>query len=250
MITAGVLSAPVNLRDLGGTPVAGGVIRDGVVVRADDLALVTPAVADELVDGGLRAVIDLRSPEELAYTGRGPLAAHGLGYHHVPFMANMTASLGRDSSWRDPSQFGRSYAGLIETAAPAIVAAVGVIATTPGAVAFHCAAGKDRTGVLAAVVLTALGADHDVVVADYDRTGENYPAITARLRPSLGGLWSQLGVDLDATALAAGADVFSYGAIGDTLGALRERHGDPLAPLRAAGLSDALVGALRDRVVV
>lgn len=244
-----LLTDPVNLRDLGGLVVAGGVVRPGTVVRADDLSTITPEYAADLVADGLRAVIDLRSPEEVAFTGRGPLAGHGIGYHHLPFMSNMSASLSSDSSWRDLTQFGRSYAALLETAAPAIVAALGVIAATPGAVAFHCAAGKDRTGVLAAVVLLALGAEDDVVVGDYNRTGENYAAITARLRPTMGQLWVQLGVDLDASALAAGADAFTFDAIADALEALRERHGDALAPLWAHGLNDALIAALRERVV-
>ncbi|EED6225659.1 tyrosine-protein phosphatase, partial [Salmonella enterica subsp. enterica serovar Haifa] len=59
--TALVLSAPVNLRDLGGIPIDGGLLRDGLAIRTDDLAYVTEEVAGQLVDGGLTAIIDLRS---------------------------------------------------------------------------------------------------------------------------------------------------------------------------------------------
>ncbi|WP_235562928.1 phosphate/phosphite/phosphonate ABC transporter substrate-binding protein [Microbacterium sp. Root53] len=67
-------SAPVNLRDLGGTPIDGGVLRPGFAIRADDLSYVTDEVAVQLVDAGLRSIIDLRSNIETAITGRGPLA--------------------------------------------------------------------------------------------------------------------------------------------------------------------------------
>lgn len=249
MITADLLTPPVNLRDMGGLPVRDGVLRADVLVRSDDLATIPEDSARDLVERGLRAVIDLRSPEEVAYTGRGPLASTAVGYHHLPFLANMAQSVGSDGSWRDLTKFGESYAGLVETAGSSIVAALGVIATTPGTVAFHCAAGKDRTGVLAASVLLALGAADEVIATDYDRTGENYAAIQQRLHPTFGGLWGQLGIDLDAMARAAGSDGFTYGAMADALTLLRQRHGDPLVPLRAAGLTDALVLTLRDRIV-
>ena len=71
-----VLSAPVNLRDLGGIPIDGGVLREGLAIRTDDLAYVTTDVAAQLVAAGLTAIIDLRSPLEVSVTGRGPLAEY------------------------------------------------------------------------------------------------------------------------------------------------------------------------------
>lgn len=71
-----VLSAPVNLRDLGGTAVAGGVLRSGIAIRTDDLSTIADTDAAELVDAGLAAVIDLRTAGEVEITGRGPLADH------------------------------------------------------------------------------------------------------------------------------------------------------------------------------
>jgi protein-tyrosine phosphatase len=171
------LSAPVNLRDLGGIAVDGGVVRPGFALRADDLALVTDDVARALVDDGVRAIIDLRSTDELGVTGRGPLGTHSnVSYHHVPLLADIgqatdaTQTRPSGAEMMDQTRFGRMYLRMYEGAAPQIVTALAIIAHAPGAVAFHCAAGQDRTGVLAASLLLALGADRDDIVADYVRT--------------------------------------------------------------------------------
>lgn len=252
------LSAPANLRDLGGIPLADGVVRPGVVLRADDLSTTDPASAEELVTGGLRAVVDLRSADELALTGRGVLGTRpGVTYHHVPFLADIGDAAAADdgapgddpAAVLDQSRFGALYLRMYEGAAAHIVTALAVIAHSPGTVAFHCAAGQDRTGVLAAALLLALGADEEAVVADYARTGENSAAVQQRIAPVLAPLMARFGLDLDAAARAAARPTFSPAPMRELLGALVERHGDPLAPLRAVGLTDGLVDRLRERAL-
>ncbi|WP_203136912.1 tyrosine-protein phosphatase [Microbacterium sp. JZ31] len=244
------LSAPVNLRDLGGTPVAGGTVRPGFAIRADDLSYVTEDVAARLVDAGLTSVIDLRSNFEARITGRGPLADHAVTYHHVSLLGDLTRAgdLGGPDYRRT---YVPMYVGMFEGAAPLIVNALAVMATAPGTVAFHCAAGKDRTGVLAASLLLALGADDDTIVEDYGRTGPNLDAIMSRTRAVVGPMMQAMGIDLDPAVLAAGERAFSADAMRGTLEELRARHdGDALAPVRRAGLSDALIDMLRAKAVV
>jgi protein-tyrosine phosphatase len=252
------LTAPVNLRDLGGIPLTDGAVRPGVVLRADDLATIDQASADDLVARGLRAVVDLRSADELAVTGRGALGvASQVTYHHVPFMANIGQAA--DDAERsagtltadmlDQSRFGAMYVRMVEGAASQIVTALAVIAWSPGAVAFHCAAGQDRTGVLAAALLLALGAEPDDVVVDYARTGANSAAIQQRLAPVMAPLLAKFGLDLDAAARAAVRTEFSEAPMRELIATLTERYGDPLTPLRAAGLTDGLVARLRERAV-
>lgn len=243
------LSAPVNLRDLGGIRIDGGTLRQGVAIRTDDLALVTDEVADELVANGLTAIIDLRSNDEVALTGRGPLGEHRVAYHHIALMANISESMGSDEPWRFTHEsMGESYVAMVESAASGLVTALNVIAHSPGATAFHCAAGRDRTGVLAAMLLLALGASDDDIVADYARTGPNMSGIMQRTRGVMGPLLAHLGVDVQTmnASLPEGPMDVSMRILLDTL---RERHGDPLAPLRAAGLSDATIARLRERAL-
>lgn len=245
-----VLSAPVNLRDLGGIAVDGGVLREGLAIRTDDLAYVTEEVASELVAGGLTAIIDLRSPLEVAVTGRGPLGEQPVAYHHLPLIADVGESMNRERPELTHETMGLMYQRMVEGAAPQLVIALNVIAYTPGSAAFHCAAGRDRTGVLAAMLLLALGADDDDIVADYARTGDNMVAIMARTAPVMGAMWKALGFDTDAlkstSSLMEGSMDVSMRSLLDTL---RERHGDPLTPLRVAGLSEATITRLRERAL-
>lgn len=241
------LSDPVNLRDLGGIHTASGPIRSGFAIRTDDLAIVTDAYAETLVADGLRAVIDLRSPDEVAFTGRGPLGAHAsVNYHHIPFLADIGTAA--DEGQFDQRGFGRMYVRMVEAAAPQIVTALATIAFSPGTVAFHCAAGQDRTGVLAAALLLALGTDTEDIVADYLETGPNTTAIAQRVAPMIAPLMAKLGLDLDGAATAALRWEFSdvpMRALLDELG----RHDDPLQPLRDAGLTDGVITRLRERAV-
>ncbi|WP_102158435.1 tyrosine-protein phosphatase [Zhihengliuella halotolerans] len=185
---ARAFSPLVNLRDLGGTPVAGGTIRPRMLWRADDVAYSPAAELDALAAEGVRTVIDLRSDDELASTGGDALRArlatdHGLTHRHVPFTQEVAdpaalARLLRATATIDG--VGAWYASLLRQQSAAIIGALDVIAE-PGGALFHCAAGKDRTGVLAAAVLAVLGAEADVIVGDYAATGANQPAIMARL---------------------------------------------------------------------
>ncbi|WP_105567316.1 tyrosine-protein phosphatase [Microbacterium halophytorum] len=246
--TAIPLSAPANLRDLGGIPVAGGAVRRGFALRADDLSTIDEASADELVAAGLGAVIDLRSNDEVGFTGRGALGARDVSYHHVPFMASISDA-GTGEDLHDQSRYGRMYIRIFEGSAHRVVEALAILAHAPGTVAFHCSAGQDRTGVLAAALLLVLGADADDIVADYARTGENKPAMMVRLRPTIGRLMARMGVDLDAAAKAAGDASFSPRPMRELIAHLTQEHGDPLRPLREAGLTDGLIARLRERAL-
>ena len=242
------LSAPVNLRDLGGIRGPLGPVREGFAIRTDDLAYVTDAVADRLVDGGLAAIIDLRSPAEVALTGRGPLAAFPVAYHHLPLMSDIAAGVDPAQPILTHERMGAMYVGMVNRAAGQLVTALNVIAFAPGATAFHCSAGRDRTGVLAAMLLLALEVDEDAIVADYALTGENMPAIQDRTAGVIGPLMRDLGFDFEKlgsrSMLEDGPMDVSMRIL---LDGLRAEHGHPLAPLRAAGLSDATVGRLRER---
>lgn len=238
------LSSPVNLRDLGGIAIEGGVLREGLAIRTDDLSTVTPEVATDLVANGLTAIIDLRSPHEVQVTGRGPLGDHPIAYHHLPFMGSIQAPAG-DAPELTHEVMGEMYVGMMEQAAPLIVTALGIIANSTGATAFHCAAGRDRTGVLAASLLLVLGADDDAIVADYAKTGPNMPAIMARTRTAMAAVFAKLGLDPDVFDGKALEDDGMHVSMRMLLATLRERHGDALAPLRAAGLADATIALLR-----
>ena len=259
-------TAPANLRDLGGTRVADGVIAPGFVLRSDDLATITDDAANALMAQGVRSVIDLRSRDEVCITGRGPLMNHAVSYHHVPFMtsikdatntsdaaAAIASAAGAPRSLADMPSMHSMYVSLFETIPATIVSALAILAHSPGATAFHCAAGKDRTGVLAASLLLALGADDTTIIEDYRATYRNLEHIMLRTRDYMGRVMALAGFDLDALDAEA-FDVEAQRArdemaMAQTLETLRDRYGDPLTPLYNAGLSTGLIDALRQRAV-
>jgi protein-tyrosine phosphatase len=242
---------PVNLRDLGGLPVDGGTTRRGVLLRSDDVSVMPAAFARQMIDDGVSAVIDLRSPEEALLTGRGPLTLPGVNYHHLALTASvaMPEDISRElmSASATPAHVGAWYANLLESQARQLALGVTLVAMGEGATVFHCAAGKDRTGVFAAVVLSLLGASSDTISADYAATAARLPRLYPRLRAILGQLIpeSQLADGQDRGAMM-GAHAASMDAMQQIL---VERHGNVAEPVRQAGLSDAVIGQLRTRLV-
>lgn len=257
------LTEPVNLRDLGGIPVADGVVAHGFAVRSDDLATITEQAADQLVADGLRGVIDLRSRDEVFVTGRGPLLDRTINYHHVPLLT----SIGQDIAASDPEAAAVAaaapqaagmppmhelYVNMFEKSAPSLVSALAIMAHSPGATAFHCAAGKDRTGTLAAVLLLALGAEDEAIIEDYRATYPNLAGIGLRTKSYLARVMAMAGWDLETLReqLSEQEETQrSEHAMTETLRILRDRYTDPLTPLYGAGLTTALIDALRERAV-
>lgn len=244
------LSEPVNLRALAGFAIDGGTMQPGLAIRTDDLSYVTEDVANDLVENGLTSVIDLRSALEVSVTGRGPLAQKPVSYHHIPLMVDVAkATQGQGTTDFSHEAMGRAYVAMAQDAAPQLVMALNIIAYSPGTTAFHCTAGRDRTGVLAAMLLSILGASDQEIIDDYSLTGHNMLAILDRTQVVMAAMMKAFGFEgktSQANKLAEGDMSVSMKFMLDTL---RERHGDVLATLRVAGLSDDTVARLRQRAL-
>ncbi|MHA2787814.1 tyrosine-protein phosphatase [Corynebacterium sp. S7] len=239
------LSPLANLRDLGGFQAATGVTRFGAAWRADDLTLIDSQSARSLIDDGLTTIIDLRSQREVDFTGRGVLEKYDVSYHHLPLLS----ALDSDEQDLDQSRFKQMYINIFELSAPQIVAAFSVFSSAPGAVVFHCAAGQDRTGVLAASLFLTVGVGNSDIIADYKRTGENTAAIRERLLPVWSTLLAGRGVDIEAAARAALRSDFSSAPMTGLLDYLGSAYSDPLVPLKRAGLSAQLIDHVKDKLV-
>ncbi len=161
----------MNLRDMGGYPVKGGITLWKRVFRGDNPNRLTPESVQVLVGYGLRTVIDLRHPDEARdptnpFVPGGPGAAAGVTLHNLPLMdvatyeANPTLKTGPHSSaWSIAmlETFGANIARVMRTIALA----------AEGAVLFHCHLGKDRTGLIGQLLLASIGAEEKVVAEDY-----------------------------------------------------------------------------------
>lgn len=172
------LDGITNLRDLGGfTTASGGTTRLQLVYRADALHKLSADGLEAFHRLGVRTVFDLRSEGERA------AAPNPVGSEHVPIA-------GRPAGAEPPSRDGEisledgermlrdMYVGILEHSAAGIAAILGAIADGDALPAlFHCHGGKDRTGVVAAVLLSALGVGRDDVLDDYEAT-RRYRTIT------------------------------------------------------------------------
>lgn len=242
-----VLTRLANLRDLGGIEVDGGVIKSGVLFRSDDVSVMTNSEAVKLIEQGLCATIDLRSPEEGERTGRGPLGDRDVAYHALP----LTPTLGVPrvlSANTTPEAVGRWYATVFVEMAGSLVRGLEIIAHAPASTLFHCAAGKDRTGVFAAGVLSVLGASQDAIISDYTKTDAFMPAILERLRPVMAGIQ---GAHLDVAGARFGGALLSAppSTMAAMLRILDEEHAGALVVLCAAGLRPDTVAALQAKLV-
>lgn len=192
------LEGAVNARDLGGLPTTDGAKTiGGRLLRSDNLQELSPAdVAILVQEVGLTTVVDLRSTAELTAEGPAPLdAVPGIRHVHLPVLpeagtaTDAVADVLLTRADRDHSRFPGNpraghYLGYLEDRPAEVVAALRTIAESEGAALVHCAAGKDRTGVVVALALVVAGVRTDAVVADYAATAERTEAVLARLRRS------------------------------------------------------------------
>lgn len=241
----------VNFRDLGGLPVDGGTIVAGALWRSDDVSLATERDARRLHDDGLADVLDLRSPHEAQVAGRGHLRQYPASYHHLPMSATAAAPgmSPQAVSELTPHGVGTWYVQIAEQTAQNIIRGLEIAAASQGAALFHCAAGKDRTGVFTAAVLSVLGADDDVIIEDYARTDEVMPLIMRRISPMM----QEVVRVHDSPRLdpAAGGALFAAPAetMATMLRVMAHEHGSLLSLLQGRGLQSSTITALRERVV-
>ena len=190
------LDGAVNVRDVGGLPTTdGGKIAEGRLLRGDNLDGLTPADVHRLVtERGLATVVDLRSTEEHAAATPGPLTAvssvRHVRFSLLPELGVLADTLGGTMVVRTEQALARCpadvragfYLGYLEDRPAGVVGALRSIASSPGPALVHCAAGKDRTGVIVAMALSVAGAEPAAITADYAASADRIGAILARLR--------------------------------------------------------------------
>jgi protein-tyrosine phosphatase len=170
-----------NFRDLGGYPGTGGRrTRWRRLFRADGLAQLSAADRAVLASLGVRIVIDLRTDLEVESRGRLP-DVEGVTYHHLPLTDTLPGAENAPE-WDDAGFVAQRYASFVEGGTASLGTAIDLL-SEPGNLpaVFHCSVGKDRTGVLAAVVLGLLGVPDDVIVDDYALSKDAMARILERL---------------------------------------------------------------------
>ncbi len=238
------LEGTANTRDLGGLPGPdGGHVRPGVLLRSDNLQDLTAADVARLT-GELRlgAVVDLRTRVERTGTGPGPLSGQVRHLHLslIPERGHIPVGTVLPDRWADGAT--GAYLHYLADMPGAVAEAVRQVSRGEGATIVHCAAGKDRTGVVVAIALEATGVPRDAVVEDYAATNERIERIYARLVASETYAADVARIGLDAHRV----DPYTMQAVLDVVD---ERWGGAAAYLLKAGLDDGELTALRSHLV-
>jgi protein-tyrosine phosphatase len=231
-----------NFRDLGGYRSADGrTVAWGALYRADSLGKLQPGGPDwhRFLALGVRTVIDLRYPWEIEAKGRIPEAGRftyaNLSIEHRPYdQAEIDPAL-------DPWRFlADRFAEVAEDGVAEIREAVELLAAGPGPAVFHCTSGKDRTGLIAALVLTLLDVSEEQILADFALTELATARLTADWHAANPGRvmrWPSYGRAPETVLALALAD-------------LRERYGSVEAYLTGpVGITPSVRGALRARLL-
>jgi protein-tyrosine phosphatase len=157
------LPGTYNVRDLGGYPTSDGrVTRWRTFFRADSLHRLTPEAQTALLDHGVRSIIDLRRSDELHAAPNVFARSTTIRYHHLSLLVDAVLPP------VEPQPLCDTYRHLLDERQEQIGAALRTL-TTPWTLpaVVHCTAGKDRTGLIVALVLGLVGVPDETIVADY-----------------------------------------------------------------------------------
>ncbi len=167
-----------NFRDVGGLETtSGGRIRSSVLYRSDAPHAGDPPPAG--VAWPPASVIDLRSLAEAG--GEHPLASAGSEIHPIPLMAEAgIVRLAHDPPDNDGGVAGL-YRRTLARVGSSFASVARIVAASPGPTLIHCTAGKDRTGLVVAVILSAVGVSDEDIIADYVLTRANMPGVLERI---------------------------------------------------------------------
>ncbi len=279
-ITTTTLDGTHNFRDLGGLPLSdGGTTRPGVFFRSEALNTLTAEGEAQLAASPIGVVVDFRMDAEreaapdVLPTSRpfqvvnlsvmqGALAGAAQAAFAAPPGAAAGSGAAPDAAVTDPAatkkmmeqvlaqipSLGDLYVSMLGGGAAAFAEVAGLVAAStddaPTAVLIHCTAGKDRTGVSAALILEAVGVERAAVVADYASSAANLAGPWAdgmlAMMKKMGAPESPALVELVTGTPAA--------AMEQALAWVDKNHGSCAAYLQSGGLTDAQLAALRARL--
>jgi protein-tyrosine phosphatase len=246
-VTSLVWDGCLNVRDLGGLPTAdGAVTRRGSVIRADNVRRLTGDGWRALASHDVVRIVDLRWPEEKegeAPPGIDVEVVHvpvlGPGTFDEEYISELDARL--DAVDDVAEHYAWSYVDFLERYRERFGQALAAIADVDGPVVVHCVGGKDRTGLVSALLLRLAGVAPAAIGADYAQSGVNLaPQWEAWIAQAEDERGRERLRKLTQTPAAAMVEV---------LAEIERRYGDVRGYLVAAGLTDAQLERLRARLV-
>lgn len=176
------LQGAPNTRDLGGYPCPNGITRWQQFVRSSSTHTLTPQDISFLQWYGIKTVLDLRGPQECSAHPSALNAGNGFSVHNIPLLGQLDSS---QFEGDDPGSMSGLYIELLDNRKAALLNIFQTILAAQGGILFHCTAGKDRTGVVAMLLLKLARVRDDDIVADYSITDIHMGAVFMGPNPAL-----------------------------------------------------------------
>jgi protein-tyrosine phosphatase len=238
------LADTFNLRDLGGYPTADGRrVRWRRLFRGAGLQRLSGADVEMVRELGLSTAIDLRTSGEVEARGTYPIGVLPVTLHHLPMIDAIWDLTDLDPDEPPEHYLATRYREMLVDGSETIAETVRILSRDENLPAvFYCAAGKDRTGVLAALLLDVLGVEPESIVADYHLSKERVERIRARACGGGGGGGAM--VDQPPAFMQAPERAMEL-----LLDWIREEHGSTASYLDGIGVADETIAALKDNLL-
>ena len=254
------LEGTYNVRDIGAyTSRTGRPLRSGVYYRADNLAMLTPEGEGQLVGLGIRSVIDLRTAQEMRVRPNRFADSPEIRYHPVDLVGDSHEIISRGDTivsnqmeersengyFADPA--GRLitiYSTMLDHQGAAFRRAISLLAESDASPAlFHCVAGQDRTGLIAAFLLSVADVSEETIIFDYAATA--HYNVHRYLDENGQAIW---GMPIE-TAAEYGSQFCPPEAMEGALTHLRHRYGGAVRYLETIGITSRELETIREKLL-
>ena len=222
-----------NIRDLGGYATADGrVTKSNRLIRAGNLHQLTPAGQDLLLQYGLKTIIDLRHESELRNEPDVFAESDSVKYLHLPYASNTFDAAPHHVSLSE------LYVESLTVVQDNIRSIISAISASEPCILYHCAIGKDRTGMISGLLLSIAGVPVEVIAEDYEETTRHITHLVEK--------WRQWTLDRDGDMKNFERDIASDGAIMlATLEGVEATYGGAAEYLRGCGITDVEIGRIK-----
>lgn len=228
-----------NVRHIGGYRTADGRSTSDTVIRSAGLHRLTATGLGTLADHGVDVIVDLRSQVERERDVTPDPATAGIRHVFAPVFEEDHSPVAMDAEF--PGYY-VIYQRMLESGHNAYRTLFETIENTDGRVLFHCSAGKDRTGIGAALMLGLAGVEERVIVEDYAVSYELLAPLFDEWLPKM----AERGIDEQRGKQLMGSPP---DAMENTLAHIQRLYGGPAGYLESIGLSTGTLSAVKARLV-
>jgi protein-tyrosine phosphatase len=229
-----------NVRHIGGYQTRDGRRTSAQIIRAAGLSRMPAAAVAQMRAHGVRTVIDLRSSKELEEMPTPALDGHGIRHVHAPVFESDASPVGLAD--KPFPGFAKIYARFLESGRDAYRVLAETVAETSDGLLYHCAAGKDRTGVATALLLDLAGVPDEQILEDHAQSAR----LLAPMLPKWKEGMAERGMDPARAEVMLASDPADIHAL---LLHLRDRWGDAEGYFQDIGVSVTTIRRVRERVI-